>query len=316
MKSYTDDKPLKVGLVGCGQHMSEVLFPMLKLQPEIEITHIASQSGTSAQIFAKKWRIQNHSDSWLDLYNSNLDAIVCSGPPQLHQNVALEFSKKRIPTFIEKPISTHLNELKKIPLDSLIQIGYNLRFSESINVLKNLKLNNPNLTFKIEYHTNKPHQILWDCSSIIESYLLAVGVHPLSLIQYLVGNIKNTKIITKKIEDSKIDIQMQIEEENNLRSFITMSNTSSKFRLEITVFEKGEPIYHMPDMFKIISLKNQNDSNVIYQMSTLRPVNLCSGYYQQFLSFFSSVKIKEYNNFKDIQKSLWIYQTIESIINE
>ncbi len=170
---------LRVALIGCGQHMSEVLMPMLRLQPFVQVAAVASRSKVTAEAFAHRWQISKVLANWRETFDSSFDGVICSGPVQLHEEVSLACAKNNVPLFVEKPLARRLEAVqeinenlgsKRVPL----QVGYNLRFSDTMSALKAECEAQSVDRIEINYHTNKPRTILWSLDSIDESLLVNV----------------------------------------------------------------------------------------------------------------------------------------------
>ena len=127
-----------VGFGSIGQRHFQILK---KLRPSIEIFLIRSGIG-------KKNKIENLANGVfknINDINLKIDAAIICSPAPFHLKQAKIFIKKRIPILIEKPLSNNLNNIKNFKLlckklNTLVLVGYNLRYSKSLNFFYKLFL--------------------------------------------------------------------------------------------------------------------------------------------------------------------------------
>ena len=127
-----------VGFGSIGQRHFQILK---KLRPSIKIILIRSGIG-------KKNKIENLANGVfknINDINLKIDAAIICSPAPFHLEQAKIFVKKKIPVLIEKPLSNNLNNIKNFELlckklNALILVGYNLRYSKSLNFFYKLVL--------------------------------------------------------------------------------------------------------------------------------------------------------------------------------
>jgi myo-inositol 2-dehydrogenase / D-chiro-inositol 1-dehydrogenase len=305
---------LRVGIIGCGKHMSEVLMPMLRLQPSFAISAVSSMRSVSTEAFAKKWAISQVSRDWRHMLTT-VDAIVCSGPVELHEEVTRACTEKGIPLFVEKPIARDMKTLSEIHsrrLDSksLVQVGYNLRFSEALGTLKKEISARSVDALELSYHANKPEAPLWSLTSLLQSLLLAIAVHPLNTVPFLMGEVTKIFETKKSFSGNKINLKITLGHSGARRSVIDISNAVRKFDLHARAFTGGDLQLEMKNLLSINDASGVN----VYQASPLKAVNLASGYFQQFESFAENVKLGVNHRNDDTGESVWMYELFEELL--
>ncbi|MCB0350427.1 MAG: hypothetical protein KDD38_04535, partial [Bdellovibrionales bacterium] len=235
--------------------------------------------------------------------------------------VAIHCVENKIPLFVEKPITRNLLGLNEIQNHSkaagnFIQVGYNLRFSESINVVKN-SISEKNINkIEINYHTNKPQQPLWNLNSLVESFLLAIAVHPLNTAYHLLGKIKKINQLVTTIENNRINIKVELLHQNQMFSEVNISNTTDKFDMNIKGLADTELKLFMPNLLEVCELSAEQTAHTIYKQSSLKPINLASGYLQQFTHFFEDLRNNKATSKSDISDSIWMYELFEKILKD
>ena len=215
---HSSNKVKRVAIVGFGSIGQRHFQILKKLRPNVEIVLIRSGIGI-------KNNNENLSDGVfknINDINLKIDAAIICSPAPFHLKQAEIFIKRKIPVLIEKPISNNLNNIKKFKLicqkfDALVLVGYNLRYSKSLNffykLVLSLKVGKP-LSAKIRCTSYLPN---WrpkqnHIKSISASAHLGGGVllelsHELDYSNWIFGDfaqihsITNNKKLKTNVED-------------------------------------------------------------------------------------------------------------------
>ena len=130
------EKSLRLGVLGAGNYATAVFLPMIKHSGRVEMTGIASASGSSAQHAAKKFGYHFASAREEDILTDkgiNLVAILTQHDLHAQQVVAAIKNGKHV--YCEKPLALNEKELKTIAgaLDKKesprLMVGFNRRFA-------------------------------------------------------------------------------------------------------------------------------------------------------------------------------------------
>lgn len=131
-----DQKVIQVGLVGVGGYAKAVHIPNLQsLKDQFRIYGIASRSGASAAIAAKKANAQvATSDYSFLLEDPNVDAVIISTRHSSHAKIILDALDAGKHVFVEKPMTTNIEDARKICQKAnkkglIVRVGFNRRFS-------------------------------------------------------------------------------------------------------------------------------------------------------------------------------------------
>jgi len=135
------NKVKRVAIVGFGSIGQRHFQILKKLRPSIEIILIRSGIG-------KKNINENLANGVFKNINDidiKIDAAIISSPAPFHLKQAEIFIKKKIPVLIEKPLSNDLHNIQNFKLlckkmNALVLVGYNLRYSKSLNFFNKLVL--------------------------------------------------------------------------------------------------------------------------------------------------------------------------------
>jgi predicted dehydrogenase len=100
------DRPLRWGILGCGDIAERTFAPCLLHSPLCELVAVQRRSGERARAFAAKFGVPHwHTDEADLLARDDLDAVVIATPPHVHcrQTVAAAARGKHV--LVEKPMA-------------------------------------------------------------------------------------------------------------------------------------------------------------------------------------------------------------------
>lgn len=310
----------RLGLIGCGSHMKESIFPSIRMTPRAEITAVCSQSGSSALRFIEEMGLNARSVHGLkQLPLDELDALVCSGPVNLHEEAVEFFIKADKPLFVEKPIARNLSNLRDLiklagNRNPYIQIGYNLRFCTGVQIFKEL-IAGQRVQLSIHYGTNKPRQSLWNLSNLGQSFLLAIAVHPLNLGFHLLEKFKSASIQDFRNKNSEIKLNVKVSTETGSGADISISNTCKKFTLTLgALFENGRRI-ELTNLSSLTETHAGEPTTEIWAHSPLKLNLPATGFGPQMAAFTEGIKkTRPTPKYQDLMDSLWMYELFDEIL--
>lgn len=123
-----------VGVIGAGNFTGAMILPSLKKTPAC-LKYIASSSGLSGTILAKKYNISNSTTDYAAILNdSEVDLVLITTRHDSHASLTQEILKAGKHVFVEKPLALNLEELKQVidcynSQDKTINVGFNRRFA-------------------------------------------------------------------------------------------------------------------------------------------------------------------------------------------
>lgn len=137
-----EESPIRLGLVGLGNHMTEKLIPAI----DPEKFQLAYGCRRNLEELVKQKATYGLSSITTDynfmLSSGEVDAIVVSGTPDLHREVAKAALDHGIHVFAEKPLSLSLEHVRTLAQladqkSNVISIvGFNMSYIPSIDPLK------------------------------------------------------------------------------------------------------------------------------------------------------------------------------------
>ena len=133
---------LRIGMIGVGGYAKNVHVPNIMASDNMEIRALASKSGTSAAVIAKKVKaVYATSDIAKMLSDTNLDAVVISTRHATHAKFAVEALEAGKHVFVEKPLAITVEDCWKVveaqqKANRIVRVGFNRRFSPFLNNMK------------------------------------------------------------------------------------------------------------------------------------------------------------------------------------
>ena len=121
-------KPIRVGIVGCGNVMDSAYMPILdklRHQGVIQVTGASHTSRDRCQSILEKWSIPKYFPNYQSLcQSSDIDLVLVLTSMRQHGEIALEALRADKHVFVEKPMSVSLQEAQQLITQSYKSAGY------------------------------------------------------------------------------------------------------------------------------------------------------------------------------------------------
>ncbi|MCK4464708.1 MAG: bi-domain-containing oxidoreductase [Bacteroidales bacterium] len=146
--SFVDKDVINVALVGAGSFATNVHLPNLKnLSRQYKIYAISDKNGHTAKAIAEQYQANYATTNVEEILNDqNVDLVLICTRHNSHAEITLKALEKGKHVFVEKPLATSHDELKKIedffnnhPIENkpVLMVGFNRRFSKySVEIKK------------------------------------------------------------------------------------------------------------------------------------------------------------------------------------
>lgn len=230
---------IKTAVIGAG-YLGKFHIEKLASLPHSNLAAICDIDKNQLHVLSKRHNIITTSD-----YQSlvgKIDAVNVVTPTASHFDIAQFFLKNGVHVFIEKPISTkledanHLIQLAK-KNNLILQVGHIERFNPAFQAMKT-HLSNP---FFIEAQRLKPFQVRGSDASVI----LDLMIHDIDLVLSITNaKIKNITATGTRVVTSWIDIaNARITFDNNCVASITASRINTHTIRQLRVFQHNAYLY-------------------------------------------------------------------------
>ncbi|MFM8314062.1 MAG: bi-domain-containing oxidoreductase [Deltaproteobacteria bacterium] len=145
IRTLPKDGAIGVGMIGAGSHASKILLPCLK-KLKIRVHSIASQSGLSATLAARKFKVPQVAKTASEVITDpEINTIFISTQHNSHAELVKECIKLNKHIYVEKPLALSIEEIKaiQVAMESIsysktLWLGFNRRFSPLSIKLKEL----------------------------------------------------------------------------------------------------------------------------------------------------------------------------------
>ncbi|WP_422475643.1 bi-domain-containing oxidoreductase [Endozoicomonas sp. ALB032] len=188
----TNKKKLDVGLIGVGAYARNIHVPNLLKISDVEIRAVASKTGSSAAVTAKKVKA-SYATSNINkiLEDEDIDAVVISTRHSSHAELVIKALKSGKDVFVEKPMATKTTDCLRI-IDAqneskrIVRVGFNRRFSPMlINMKKAVGAGQKVLNARINVGNIGQH---WSNTLSEGGRLVGEGVHFFDLATWLMDS--------------------------------------------------------------------------------------------------------------------------------
>jgi len=202
---------LKVGIVGAG-HMGKVHAQILTQDERVTLKGIVDVKEEPRESLAAEFKIKAFA-SLKDLISQGVDAIYITTPNTTHTDLTLQILKENIHIFCEKPMTTSLQDAKRILklLESkniVYQIGHNRRFAPVYKFARSLIQNGKFTPYSAHVKMNRGElkNPPWVSNpNITGGFLYESTIHLLDMIRWLLGDVKMVECIGQKSVYEEID---------------------------------------------------------------------------------------------------------------
>jgi len=318
-------RKIRIGLIGVGRHFEENIIPALKLNTNVLIEGVYSSQNEKLQLLAYKHNIKNTTSDWRELVESKtIDCVFVAGSPSFHKEVVFFCVNKKMPFFVEKPPLNKLNDFEYLENKSapLNFVGYNFRYASLYrDFVKYMQKQADIVSSHIVFVSNKPRVLFWDKETILESYLFAVGIHPIEMMCAQFGNYKKINIAFSQITTKTFMLDLQLFFENGKKASLHLGNYSNKLDYHLEIINEEGVVGKMSNMSEVLiyhrdEFEFNQKENRAYTVSGTTGGYQNSGYQNEIDEFIESLANCDKKTTSDIFNSKQVYNIIEEILSK
>jgi predicted dehydrogenase/threonine dehydrogenase-like Zn-dependent dehydrogenase len=144
LQKKTEERKIRLGLIGAGNYAGGILYPHLKNFSDVEIIGVATAVGAEADKTAKKLKARIVTTDYNEfLKNNDINTVIIATRHNLHAEQIIASIKANKHVFVEKPLALSVKELEEIKKvyvknNRVLFVGYNRRFSPITKKAKEL----------------------------------------------------------------------------------------------------------------------------------------------------------------------------------
>ncbi len=316
--------PVRVGVIGCGDHAVENLLPSLWALASVEVVAVCDDDWSAAKLVANRFPRAKAFAGFRDLLaDGSVDAIVSAAPPQVHRAAAFEALQRGIHVFVEKPPTVTTAELDD--LASLAEryrlvtgVGHNLRHATASRQLQ-ARIKEPSfgrpICMDMRYFASKPLGDRWGLDSVLRSFLLSHANHALDLMVFQMGTASSVTATATVGPRDGIALAAQIKFRSGAIGNLLATTCAPYFSLSVTVVGDRSTIVHMDGLRGISEYGLAGDEKRWGRSWTERTLDTGfehSGYQPELDLFVKAVQGKDrmHPSFRD---EVAVYQLIDLI---
>ena len=185
---------VNLGILGAGNFASTTIMPILKeLKKDCQVLGVASSTGLSAQSLTTNFKIKNKYTTEEEILNSpEIDAVLILTPHFNHAELVIKALSKGKAIYVEKPLALTSDSLVEIEEaiynadNPKLFIGFNRRFSEATQFIKQKLIQNPANSISFRFSVPPLDKDHWtNIKEIGGGRVVGEAIHAIDLACYL-----------------------------------------------------------------------------------------------------------------------------------
>ena len=185
---------VNLGILGAGNFASTTIMPILKeLKKDCQVLGVAFSTGLSAQSLATNFKIKNKYTTEEEILNSpEIDAVLILTPHFNHAELVIKALSKGKAIYVEKPLALTNDSLVEIEEaiynadNPKLFIGFNRRFSEATQFIKQKLIQNPANSISFRFSVPPLDKDHWtNIKEIGGGRVVGEAIHAIDLACYL-----------------------------------------------------------------------------------------------------------------------------------
>lgn len=300
---------MKVGIIGLGDIAQKAYLPLITQRQDLELYFCTRTENTLKQLGAK-YKVDRLFNSIDELIKEDLDAAFVHAATEAHYILVKKLLEKGINTFVDKPITYHLQKTKELiqlaqSKDLILMTGFNRRYVPTYTPL--FEIDSPKTIIMEKNRTYQP--------GAIRSFILDDFIHVIDTIVYLMGRdtLNLEQIDFKKIERKNKLLQVNLmlrDGENTALGIMNRDNPITEESLEVIALNKKKKIKNIT---QIIDYENEQEK--YSQTASWNKMGYNRGFVDLIDEFLIRVKNGQ-NKAKEVNFDLLTHQIAEKIITK
>lgn len=300
--SKKTSRPLRLGIIGCGEHAAENLLPSLLQIEEADLVALCDidvdRLKNASRVFSKAAIFT----SFENLYrNEALDAVILAGPPQMHFEAAQIALTKGIHVFVEKPPTVTTSELLRLAelardKSIITAVGHNLRYTTACQLMEKLiskKSFGRRISMDIRYIAAQPKGCRWGLKSVIHSFMLSHAIHAIDLLLAHMGSVSELSAMAIQMDNGAVLISVHFQFETGGIGTLVTGTCGPHFQIDIRLIGETSTVVQVDSLHEVTVYGLGNDPKRWGRSWHPRPLEAGyshAGYLGELRSFISSIR--------------------------
>lgn len=296
---------MKIASIGLGDIAQKAYLPLITQLKDVD-PYFCTRTESTLQQLAEKYRVKNLYTSLDELLKEDLDAAFVHAATEAHYSIVKKILKEKIPTFVDKPITYHLEKTEELIAlaeknETILMTGFNRRYVPTYRSL--LEIEDPKTIIMEKNRTYQPGDP--------RGFILDDFIHVIDTISYLMGKVDLNNIEVNKImRDNKL-IQVILtlkNDENQAIGIMNRDNAITEETLEVMGFKDKKKIKNIT---QTIEYSNGGEKN--YQAAGWNKMGYNRGFVDMIDEFLKRVKSGK-NNKEEVESDLLTHRLAEKIL--
>ena len=189
---------VRLGLIGAGNHVSDVLLPLLRARPELTVRAICTATGMKARALGERWGAAFcTSEPQAILADAQINAVLIGTRHDSHAQLVTQALDAGKHVFVEKPLCLTEAELpgvleaceRGLARGQRIMVGFNRRFSSHAVAIRDFFGGRGNplvMCYRVNAGAIDPRHWIQD-PAVGGGRLIGEGCHFLDFMQFIAG---------------------------------------------------------------------------------------------------------------------------------
>lgn len=296
---------MKIGVIGLGDIAQKAYLPLITQLEEVD-PYFCTRTETTLQQLGKKYRVDQLYTSLEQLLEEDLDAAFVHAATEAHYPLVKKLLKNKTPTFVDKPISYHLEQTEELirlakDQNTVLMTGFNRRYVPTYRSLLEFKA--PKTIIMEKNRTELPGEP--------RSFVLDDFIHVIDTISYLMGEVDLKQLEVSKIkrDDKLVQVILTLKNGGNTAiGIMNRDNAVTEETLEVMSFKQKKKIKNIT---QIIDYTDGGEK--LSQTAGWNKMGYDRGFVDMINEFLKRVKKRE-NNKKELAADLLTHRLAEKVI--
>ena len=296
---------MKIGIIGLGDIAQKAYLPLITQLEEVE-PYFCTRTESTLKQLGEKYRVDKLFTSIDQLLEEGLDAAFVHAATEAHYPLVKKLLKNGIPTFVDKPLTYHLEQTEELirlaeDQELVLMIGFNRRYVPTYRSF--LEIEAPKTIIMEKNRTYQPGEP--------RSFILDDFIHVIDTIAYLMEEVDLNQIAVDKIKRDHKLLQVMLtlkNGENTAIGIMNRDNAITEETLEVMGLKQKQKIKNIT---QIIDYADGGEKHS--QTAGWNKMGYDRGFVDMINEFLERVKKGE-NNKKELAADLLTHRLAEKVI--